>query len=429
MKHVHEFRDPIHKAISVCTDELNVIDSQPFQRLRHIHQLALTYLVFPGATHKRFEHSIGVMELASRIFDVVTNVANVFDDNVRKVIANEDSKRYWKSVLRMAALCHDLGHLPFSHAAEELLPDGYDHERLTKDIICSLNMRDIWAATTPPLRADDIVRLAVGGKVVDAPKLTPWETILTEIITGDAFGADRIDYLLRDSYHVGIQCGTFDHLRLINSLRILPTEYNGTDKLTLGLEAGGLEAAEGLMIARHSMYKQIYFHPTRRIYDIHLRDFLKSWLPSGRFSTKLQKHLRMSDAEVLSAIRKADSEVTSPHHELARRIERREHFRALYNSSLIDKEDGKFIAGKALAEAAEKKFGKDAIRYDHIPAVVPASEFPVWHEGKIESSLKLSQTLARMPGIRIDRIYCKKCVYADAIRWRDDNKRAILGLQ
>jgi len=420
MKHVHEFRDPIHTAISVCTDELNVIDSQPFQRLRHIHQLALTYLVFPGATHKRFEHSIGVMELASRIFDVVTNVANVLDDNVRKVIPNEDSKRYWKSVLRMAALCHDLGHLPFSHAAEELLPDGYDHERMTKDIIYSQNMRDIWAATTPPLRTDDIVRLAVGGKLVDTAKLSPWEMILTEIITGDAFGADRMDYLLRDAYHVGIQCATFDHLRLINALRILPAEYNCTDNLTLGLEASGLKAAEGLMIARHFMYKQVYFQSTRRIYDIHLRDFLKSWLPGGRFSIKLRNHLQMSDAEVLSAIRKADSNVKSPHHELARRIQRREHFRALYDSSLIDKEDGKFVPGEALAEAAEKQFGKDAIRYDHIPAVVPASEFPVWqYDGKIESSLKLSQTLARMPRIRIDRIYCNKCVYADASRWRE----------
>jgi HD superfamily phosphohydrolase len=212
MKYSHEFRDPIHTFISVRTDERNVIDSRPFQRLRHIHQLALTYLVYPGTTHKRFEHSLGVMELASQIFDVVTTNENLLNNSVRDIIPDEQKKSYWKSVLRMAALCHDLGHLPFSHAAEkELLPDDYDHERLTKDIIYSPEMQEIWAGMTPPLRADDIVKLAVGPKYAEPLVLSTWElvlstweTVLAEIITGDAFGADRMDYLLRDAYHAGV---------------------------------------------------------------------------------------------------------------------------------------------------------------------------------------------------------------------------------
>src|SRR5262249_7277632 len=120
--------------------EREVLNSQPFQRLRHIHQLALTYLVYPGATHKRFEHSLGVMELAGRVFDVVTNRDNT-SDQIRDLLSplkNEDELRYWRRVLRMAALCHDIGHLPFSHAAEkELLPSGWDREKLTREIICS----------------------------------------------------------------------------------------------------------------------------------------------------------------------------------------------------------------------------------------------------------------------------------------------------
>lgn len=200
MKHTHEFRDPIHTFISVRTDERNVMNSRPFQRLRHIHQLALTYLVYPGATHKQFEHSLGVMELASRIYDIVTAAENVHHDSVRDIIPDEQSRSYWKSVLRMAALCHDLGHLPFSHAAEkELLPEGYDHERLTKDIIYDPEMQEIWSSMTPPLRADDIVKLAVGPKHAEPLELSTWESILAEIIIGDAFGADRMDYLLRDS--------------------------------------------------------------------------------------------------------------------------------------------------------------------------------------------------------------------------------------
>ena len=79
-KHVHEIRDPIHIFVRLDSDERAVVDSRPFQRLRHIHQLALTYLLYPAATHKRFEHSLGVMELAGRVFDVVTNPVNVTDE-------------------------------------------------------------------------------------------------------------------------------------------------------------------------------------------------------------------------------------------------------------------------------------------------------------------------------------------------------------
>ena len=96
VKHIHEFRDPIHTFISFRTDERRVIDSMPFQSASEYSQLALTYLVYPGATHKRFEHSLGVMELASRIFDVVTNPQNVFHDSVREIVPDEEGKRYWR---------------------------------------------------------------------------------------------------------------------------------------------------------------------------------------------------------------------------------------------------------------------------------------------------------------------------------------------
>jgi hypothetical protein len=117
-KHWHEFRDPIHEFIGVRADERKIIDSRPFQRLRCIHQLALSYLIYPGATHKRFEHSLGVMELATRIFDTVTADGNVRHEAVRSVMPDRQGLDYWRAVLRAAALCHDIGHLPFSHAAD-----------------------------------------------------------------------------------------------------------------------------------------------------------------------------------------------------------------------------------------------------------------------------------------------------------------------
>ena len=89
-KHLHEIRDPIHVFVRLDTDERAVLDSRPFQRLRHIHQLALTYLLYPAATHKRFEHSLGVMELAGRVFDVITHAANVTDE-IRRAFARSFS--------------------------------------------------------------------------------------------------------------------------------------------------------------------------------------------------------------------------------------------------------------------------------------------------------------------------------------------------
>ncbi len=224
-KNRHEVRDPIHVFIHFDSDERMVLNSRPFQRLRHIHQLGLSYLVYPGATHKRFEHSLGVMELAGRIFDVVTRREHVTDriKSLLPEITDDDKLRYWRRVLRMAALCHDLGHLPFSHAAEEaLLPSGWNHERLTVELIQSREMQEIWQRMTPPLRSEDIIKLAVGPKKAKDLPFTDWEAILAEIIVGDAFGVDRMDYLLRDSYHTGVAYGRFDHFRLTDTLRILP---------------------------------------------------------------------------------------------------------------------------------------------------------------------------------------------------------------
>jgi uncharacterized protein len=112
-KRTHEFRDPIHTFIKADNRERQIIGSAPFQRLRNIHQLALTYMVYPGATHRRFEHSLGVMELAGRVFDVITNPENIRLDSVATILPDRGDLPYWRRTLRAAALCHDIGHLPF----------------------------------------------------------------------------------------------------------------------------------------------------------------------------------------------------------------------------------------------------------------------------------------------------------------------------
>ena len=435
MKNMHEIRDPIHVFIRLDSDERKVLDSHPFQRLRHIHQLAMTSLVYPGATHKRFEHSLGVMELASRVFDVVTNPDNVTDE-IRNLLTplkhnNIDRLRYWRRVLRLAALCHDIGHLPFSHAAEqELLPGGWDHEKLTREIICSDEMKAIWDSVTPPLRHEDIEKLAVGPKKATDLEFTDWETILAEIIVGDAFGVDRMDYLLRDSHHIGVAYGKFDHYRLIDTLRILPPaqlgERGAYQEPALGVEEGGIQSAEALMLARYFMYSQVYFHSVRRIYDIHLMDFLKEWLDHGFFATDLESHLGLTDNEITAALWKAAFKKNEKGHVHARRIIQREHFKSLYQWNPQDVSINR-ESGESVFKALKDEFDAEHFRHDRYHQKSGAPDFPVrMRDSRIVSSLALSEALNNLPVVSVDYVFADRSCFDEARKWLDKNRDTII---
>ena len=428
-KHIHEIRDPIHIFVHLDSDERAVVDSRPFQRLRHIHQLALTYLLYPAATHKRFEHSLGVMELAGRVFDVVTNPANVTDQFRKSLpdISNGNALSYWRRVVRIAALCHDMGHLPFSHAAEkQLLPAGWNHERLTRAIIRSPEMEVILNRMTPPLRPEDVEKLAVGQKEAKDLTFSTWETILSEIIVGDAFGVDRIDYLLRDSYHAGVAYGRFDHFRLIDTLCILPSGEGGLAQPTLGVEEGGLRSAEALLLARYYMYSQVYFHPVRRIYDIHLKDFLAADLPSGKFLTDLESHLQITDNEVNSRILSAARDSTVPGHDAARRIVGHKHYKVLYQRHPDDVRVNP-NAGQAIFEAARAKYGAAHVRHDSYTQKREPVLFPVLcKDGRVVTADQLSEVLQHLPVVAVDFVFINPDLLNDATAWLQANREQLI---
>lgn len=452
-KKFHEIRDPIHVFVRLTSDEREVLNSRAFQRLRYIHQLATTYLVYPGATHRRFEHSLGVMELATRIFDIVTDEANLTDD-IRGLLpeVTDDHKRtYWRQVLRIAALCHDLGHLPFSHAAEEeLLPASVSHEHLTRAIVLDDELGKI--LDDMKLIRMDVVKLALGQE--KAPDLTfsTWESILTEIIVGDAFGADRMDYLLRDSHHAGVAYGRFDHFRLIDTLRILPwpvgsrtdpgdqanqaadqnrafepqNDDRAVPEPALGILDGGLHSAEALMLARFFMFTQLYFHPVRRIYDIHLKDFLKQWLPAGRYPTAVAEHLSLSDNEVMAAVLAASRDIAAPGHDPARRIAGREHFKLIYQRQPTDL-DITLEPGKAVLQAAARKFGPENVRRDYGLGKGREPNFPVQpKEGSIASAMVMSEPLRQLPVASFDYVFVSPEVYSKARAWMASHREEIL---
>lgn len=431
VKYLHEIRDPIHVFVRLTDEERKVINSQPFQRLRHIHQLALTYLVYPGATHKRFEHSLGVMELASRVFDIVTNrnsISPEIHDNLEQ-IQNPEKLSYWRTVLRIAALLHDVGHLPFSHAAErELLPTGWDHEKITREIIQSDEMVNIWNNTTPPLRHEDIVKLAIGPKEDEELNFNAWEAILSEIITGDAFGVDRMDYLLRDSHHTGVSYGRFDHFRLIDTLRILLDPETKEPKL--GIEKGGLHSAEALLLARYFMYTQVYFHPIRRIYDIHLKDFLVDWLEEENFPTNVPDHLALTDNEVTSGFLNAARNCNNIGHKHAIRIVNREHFKLIYTRNSKDveqKREQNLMVGKEVSKALSNKFGAENFRHDSYSQSGGAPDFPVkLKNDDVVLALSESDVLNQIPAISIDFVFCENKMYREVNKWFKENRKNII---
>lgn len=333
-----EIRDPIYGFIHLDKYEKKFINLPVFQRLRYIHQLSLTYLIYPGATHTRFEHSLGVMHIATLIYDTLRkkNDFSIFNKS-------EDELNYYRTVLRHAALCHDIGHLPFSHTGEELLPPKKSkHEYLTIDFINISEIIKLFNSKKPPIDKEDVIKVAVGPKYYKNTNFSDFEIILSDIITSDIFGADRIDYLLRDSYYCGVEYGKFDYLRLLETITIVP-EHPCNDmpqQPMLGIEDGGIHTIEGLILAHYFMYTQVYYHKIRRVYDLHLQQFIKCYLEihynTSVYNTDANLLINTTDITILSWIEEALRNPNWDCFEYACVIKDRKHHKLLCKPTLED---------------------------------------------------------------------------------------------
>lgn len=392
------------------------------QRLRHIHQLGMTYLVYPGATHRRFEHSLGVMELATRIFDTVTKPGNIRHGIIEQLVSDDLQHQCWKQTLRMAALCHDVGHLPFSHMAEkQLLPAGMTHEDLGAQIICSAELKPLWDELH--VNPERVAKIALGPK--PGTQFSSLEGILTDMITGPVFGADRMDYLIRDSHHAGVVYGRFDHLHLIDTIRVLDKCAGGSTEPTLGVEEGGIHAAEALLLARYFMYMQLYLHPVRRIYDIHLQEFMRAWFPAGLFSSA-ERLLSVTDNNVLVALADAATDRDNPANELARRITERRHYKRVYTRNPSDLRRN-LEAATLVYRAVCEEFGDDNVRYDRFPAKEEEADFPVlMYDERVESARRLSHVLGELPEITTEFVFVAPHISKTVEDWLDANRERII---
>lgn len=409
-----EIRDAVHGFVLVEREEWPVLDSPLLQRLRDVHQLGMTYLVYPGASHKRFEHSLGVMDMAGRVYDVITRPENRkhFAPEILREVQETSGLLYWRRVVRMAGLCHDIGHPPFSHAAEnEILPSRVRHEHVTVRLILSSEMRGLWDNMVPPINPLHIAKVAVGKEFLPDEDFTEWERILHDIIGHDALGVDRMDYLLRDSRHTGVSYGLFDQLRLLDTVRVLPDPQRNPGANELGIEQGGIHAAEGLYLARYFMFMQVYNHPVRKAYDLHLQDFIRGAV--GRLQAGLSwDSLRdFTDTHLMSKVRRAARNANARGHDAARRIVDRDHFRRVYEvtPAQVDAGDDLFDEVK---QALSKALGDAEIKeYSRLGEGRPIVEFPIeMSDGAIRSPGSVSETFARLPISEVAYLFVDKSV-------------------
>lgn len=310
---LYHFRDPIHGFIEVSEEERRIIDSIPFQRLRNIRQLATTYLVYHGAEHTRFGHSLGVMHLTSRVFDsVCQKTPNIFSQDE---IDNKTKIAWYRQILRLIGLTHDLGHAPFSHASEALFEEGREHEDYTKEILLHSEVSNLihkigekFANIYGPqyLITPELVWMIYEGKDVMNPAyIMPDFKFLQSFVDGE-LDCDKMDYLLRDSMYCGVSYGTYDLDRFISTL----TVYKKEGALHLAIEKGGVQALEEFILARYFMFIQVYFHKTRRYLDKCLIRCLEKILPNGKYPQAVAEYLLWDDSRVLQAISNSnDSDV------------------------------------------------------------------------------------------------------------------------
>ena len=290
--------DGIHGSMKVTGVILELVKTPEFQRLRHIRQLGLAYLVYPGANHSRFEHSLGTWHIAKRLSG--------------EVGLEEDESL----LLQVGALLHDIGHGPLSHTFEGIYRHYVkerDHMRLGQDIITGkINITG----------EDDGGRIP---EILEEFGIDPRE--VADLILGHAkkpylgqmlhsgVDVDQLDYLIRDAHYTGVAHGIIDLERLLKVLRV----HNGE----LVVDEKGIEAVEGMMVARSLMYSRVYFHHTVKIAEGMLTRALEFALEEGH----LWDFWRMTDCRVLVELEDLEG--------LPAELTRRVLYRKLYKAAVL----------------------------------------------------------------------------------------------
>ena len=280
-------RDPLWNNIRVDPLALRLIDTRAFQRLRYVRQLGLAYLVYPGASHSRFEHALGAYNLARHALAMLEERGFI-----QGLPADECV------VVRCAALLHEIGHYPYSHALEEI--GALHHEEVARPLITTGEVADVLRDGLGDDAPERIMALVRGRS----------DSALQGLISG-SLDLDKIEYLKRDAFMCGVNYGDIDVDRLLNSLTVVH-DPDGRGR-AVGLYEKGLSALESLLFAKYQMYRNVYWHHAVRSATAMYKRLVDGALRAGSLSAEtlaaytdeglLHELARRAPSPLLSALR------------------------------------------------------------------------------------------------------------------------------
>ena len=280
MQYTMEINDPVHGFIGLTEIESKIIDSEPYQRLRRIKQLSGGHFVYPTAEHTRFGHCIGALFLAGLIGKRLLSRIGLKEDALQEI--------------RLAALLHDIGHGPFSHVYEEILVEkrGMNHEDVTEWIIRKSELGEL--LEDGGISKDRIANLVRGRRKAKT------DAVCSGIVAGQV-DADKMDYLIRDSFYCGVNYGLVDIHRLISSL-----EVSRDFEMEFDLAARG--ALESFLVARYEMFLNVYYHKTVRSVEVMLVKLMTAADEALGLTTfsEPEEFLALDDNSLISRIRRMD---------------------------------------------------------------------------------------------------------------------------
>ena len=317
--------DPIHGFIRVYDHELSIIDTPIFQRLRRIKQLSGAHLTYPAAQHTRFEHSLGVMHIASMAGNALLEKELLHSDDVK--------------TLRLAGLLHDIGHGPFSHLFEEVMSrKKFSHEDFGKKIILNSEIGDMLSKNGFDKKLIAGIAFGQSGR-----------RYINEIISG-ALSADMMDYLQRDGYFTGAEHAKVDHKRLTQSLDVY--------RKKLALEKSALYSFESMMHSRYQMFKAVYFHKTVRSAEVMLLEALRiSDDELGFTSLDMEQYVNLTDEYMLYVMSSSASKTLGRARRLVRDYQNRVLLKCVYERIMTGKVNLVKVRTDHLASSISDKSG------------------------------------------------------------------------
>jgi HD superfamily phosphohydrolase len=373
---MYEIRDPVHQTIAFSEKERAVIDHPIFQRMRYVRQLGLSYLVYPGSTHDRFSHMLGASHIAGRVWD---NIVNVSGDLLRKYYSTADLA-YFRQVIRFAALLHDVGHAPFSHVSEKLMPPFGEleiprrwyidpklkhpahHEDYSVMMIAAIGNDP--SLKIGPDMAQDIASLlhhgvkpSVAWQKKYARKTGNIHRFLSSFISGE-IDVDRMDYLLRDAHFTGVAYGVYDMDHLVRNLGVT---LRGKE-FALTVDSTAVRAFEDFLLARYHMFLQVYHHKTTTSFDYFLKQAFANGEVQVHIPGTVEGYLDLRDSTFLEALFEAAQD---PKNVWSRRFVYRKPAKRLFAASGDNPGSREFLRSlrKALTKAKVPHFMVSSHQY------------------------------------------------------------------